>query len=326
MAGTSVENDTACALAHGTVTRYAATNNITTMLFCGEQCDAALKMYKLRARYYDPSNARFDQMDTFAGHDDDPQSLHKYNYTHCGPVNGLDRTGLSDILEFSLTALVWGILAGFILGALAFTITLIRTKSWELALLNGGRTFLLTVFAFLSPAFAASMLVAAPVTLALGIYSDDITKKDIPEIAAYVATGLVLAYLFKAQAPFGFQFRANAISADATASGSQAGNYGLGSGTTAEAMAAGKAHVGPGFKVSSNGKYLISADRLRQFRPPSYKPKLGKWQANLEQRAQPKGKWTSNGHVDIVEPNPIRGWAAATAAAVAAGDDDGSQD
>jgi hypothetical protein len=47
---------------------------------------------------------------------------------------------------------------------------------------------------------------------------------------------------------------------------------------------------------------MLSADRLRQYRPPSYKPSQGKWQANFEQRLVPRGTWQNNGHLDIVDP------------------------
>src|SRR5262249_38959096 len=50
----------------------------TSLLYGGEQYDPALKMYNLRTRYYDPSNGRFNQRDTFAGINSDPQTLHKY--------------------------------------------------------------------------------------------------------------------------------------------------------------------------------------------------------------------------------------------------------
>jgi len=52
-------------------------------------------MYNLRARFYDPSNGRFNAMDTFRGNNFDPQSLHKYAYAHCDPVNGIDPLGTS---------------------------------------------------------------------------------------------------------------------------------------------------------------------------------------------------------------------------------------
>jgi len=81
------------------------------------------------------------------------------------------------------------------------------------------------------------------------------------------------------------------------------GNFGLGSGSRAEADKLGKAWVGDGHKVASDGKTLISKDGLKQFRPPSYKPKLDKTQANFEQRfpGQQSNRWQSNGHLDITD-------------------------
>lgn len=51
---------------------------------------------------------------------------------------------------------------------------------------------------------------------------------------------------------------------------------------------------------ASDGKTMISADGLRQFRPPSFKPKLGKTQANFEWRNVNQGQWQGNGHLDIL--------------------------
>ncbi|MDW7997020.1 MAG: RHS repeat-associated core domain-containing protein, partial [Bacteroidota bacterium] len=65
----------------------------TSLLYCGEQYDSVLRMYNLRARFYDPSNGRFTARDTFVGNNFDPQSLHKYAYCHCDPVNGTDPSG-----------------------------------------------------------------------------------------------------------------------------------------------------------------------------------------------------------------------------------------
>jgi hypothetical protein len=80
------------------------------------------------------------------------------------------------------------------------------------------------------------------------------------------------------------------------------GNFGLESGSRAESDAAGLAWVGDDFRLSSNGKALISGDGLRQYRLPTYKPSRGIWQANFEERLEPSGEWQSNGHLDIVDP------------------------
>ncbi|PWU19983.1 MAG: hypothetical protein C5B50_05045, partial [Verrucomicrobia bacterium] len=65
----------------------------TTKLYCGEQYDATLQMYNLRARFYDPRNGRFHARDTFEGNNEDPLSLHKYDYCECNPVVATDPSG-----------------------------------------------------------------------------------------------------------------------------------------------------------------------------------------------------------------------------------------
>ncbi|MEE9390982.1 MAG: RHS repeat-associated core domain-containing protein [Planctomycetota bacterium] len=78
------------------------------------------------------------------------------------------------------------------------------------------------------------------------------------------------------------------------------GNFGIGYGTREQAGAMGEAWVGPGFKTASDGKTLISADGLRQFRPPSFKPRQNRFQANFEARPPGLTQWQSNAHLDII--------------------------
>jgi len=61
--------------------------------FTGEQYDEGLDEYYLRARYYDQNTARFTQMDTWIGNNNDPLSLHKYLYAGSDPVNHVDPSG-----------------------------------------------------------------------------------------------------------------------------------------------------------------------------------------------------------------------------------------
>lgn len=68
----------------------------TDMLYSGEQFDPNLQMQYLRARYYDQNNGRFNRVDDYMGDNYDPQSLHKYAYTHCNPVMGIDPSGMSN--------------------------------------------------------------------------------------------------------------------------------------------------------------------------------------------------------------------------------------
>lgn len=76
----------------------------TTHLYSGEQYDAHIQRQFLRARWYDPTTGRFQSLDPFAGRSTDPQSYHKYLYTHADPINGIDPTG------WSLAALVGGVI------------------------------------------------------------------------------------------------------------------------------------------------------------------------------------------------------------------------
>jgi filamentous hemagglutinin len=77
------------------------------------------------------------------------------------------------------------------------------------------------------------------------------------------------------------------------------GNFSVGTTNGVEADAIGRAWVGDGYTVASDGKTLVSLDRLRQYRPPSYKPRLGRYQANLEQRQSGQTQWYLNAHIDI---------------------------
>lgn len=63
-------------------------------LFVGEQFDANVGFYYLRARYMNPFNGRFVTRDTHEGTIFDPLTLHKYLYVANDPVNKIDPSGL----------------------------------------------------------------------------------------------------------------------------------------------------------------------------------------------------------------------------------------
>lgn len=83
------------------------------------------------------------------------------------------------------------------------------------------------------------------------------------------------------------------------------GNFGLGSGTRAEADKLGKAWVGDGARVASDGKTLVSKDGLKVYRSPSAKPNSPHAttgvQANFERKIEVGGRPISNGHLDILD-------------------------
>jgi RHS repeat-associated protein len=138
--------------------------------------------------------------------------------------------------------------------------------------------------------------------------ADDIKNKN-DGIELHFAANFAIGALFKS-AIFGF---ADLLEANIAAEGgrlgefsgilrdaaSGKGNFGIGSATEAEAEALGKAWVGPGARAASDGKSLVSADGLRIYRPPSFKPNLGKVQANFETKVVSGGRPISNGHLDI---------------------------
>ncbi|HEY2973146.1 MAG TPA: PKD domain-containing protein [Pyrinomonadaceae bacterium] len=87
-------------------------------LYSGEQFDANLGFYYLRARYMNPASGRFLSMDSFAGGQYDPLSLHKYLYANADPVNRVDPNGQFSLLNTVITSTVIGALSGFGLGLL----------------------------------------------------------------------------------------------------------------------------------------------------------------------------------------------------------------
>ncbi len=64
--------------------------------FTGEQWDATIGQYYLRARTMHPGYGRFWTRDTWEGKQTDPLSLHKYLYCSANPVNRTDPSGLTD--------------------------------------------------------------------------------------------------------------------------------------------------------------------------------------------------------------------------------------
>ena len=77
--------------------------------------DAATKLVKFGARYYDPALGRWTQQDPVAGNLANPKTLNRYAYVGCDPINGTDPSGLS-ILGCS-TSSALSILAGILVAA-----------------------------------------------------------------------------------------------------------------------------------------------------------------------------------------------------------------
>jgi RHS repeat-associated protein len=72
---------------------------LASHLFTGEQWDADLGMYFLRARYLNPDTGRFHTRDTYEGNNGEPLSLHKYLYANGNPVGYIDPSGHDGLLS-----------------------------------------------------------------------------------------------------------------------------------------------------------------------------------------------------------------------------------
>jgi RHS repeat-associated protein len=86
--GVLLQNESVASANPGKVAQQA-----TSMLYAGEHFDTDSQNYYLRARWYDSLSGRFNRIDPFAGNNKDPQSLHKYLYAHCNPINRIDPAG-----------------------------------------------------------------------------------------------------------------------------------------------------------------------------------------------------------------------------------------
>ena len=89
----------------------ASTSSLTSLQYAGEHYDADAGHYYNRARWYNPSNGRFNRVDPFSGNNADPQSLHKYLYAHANPVNMVDPSGLFSIIKVVIVLVVIAIIA-----------------------------------------------------------------------------------------------------------------------------------------------------------------------------------------------------------------------
>lgn len=67
--------------------------------FAGEQFDADVQGYYLRARYYDPETGTFLSRDPFLGMVERPETLHPYLYVGADPINDTDPLGLFSLVS-----------------------------------------------------------------------------------------------------------------------------------------------------------------------------------------------------------------------------------
>ena len=95
---------TMVALHNATAQSIAVSSRLTSLGYSGETFDAKVGQQYLRARFYNPSNGRFNRLDDFAGNNQDPQSFHKYAYVHGDPIEGIDPLGKFKAIFYLLSA------------------------------------------------------------------------------------------------------------------------------------------------------------------------------------------------------------------------------
>ena len=98
--------------AYGEAINFQMAKAATQYLYSGEQFDSRIGQQYLRARYYDQANGTFNRLDPFSGNLNNPQSFHKYLYTHADPVNATDPTGLLSLGGMMVGMSIGGGLAG----------------------------------------------------------------------------------------------------------------------------------------------------------------------------------------------------------------------
>jgi RHS repeat-associated protein len=98
-------------------------------LYAGEQFDANLGFYYLRARYMDPATGRFLSTDSFEGRIFEPQTLHKYLYAHADPLNNNDPSGHMAMAMTGISSM--GPLMGMAVLAAATILSLILLQLYQ---------------------------------------------------------------------------------------------------------------------------------------------------------------------------------------------------
>ena len=91
-----------------TVNVSGSTPNVC--FYRGGQYDPDLRLYYLRARYFNPLTGRFLTSAPVQGNTRNPRSLHPYLYVEGDPVRYVDPTGHPDIVEYRLTLVCGGTL------------------------------------------------------------------------------------------------------------------------------------------------------------------------------------------------------------------------
>jgi RHS repeat-associated protein len=86
-------------------------STLNNYLYTGEQYDANIGFYYLRARYLNHQTGHFITQDEFPGNPFEPITLHKYLYANANPVNFIDPSGRMSMLSFCISTAIVSILS-----------------------------------------------------------------------------------------------------------------------------------------------------------------------------------------------------------------------
>ena len=232
--------------------------------FSSRRQDTDTGLVNMGARYYDPVTGRFNGVDPVTF---DPRNIHSFNryaYANNNPYKYTDPDGRNPLLFWIIRSTGAGYAAGVMADA-ASQYAAWGTADWQMALTSSS-----------AKAGAEAGLFGSP-GLGIGL--------TIERVGAGVLSTAEMSGILREAA-------------------AGKGNFGLGKVSAAEADTLGRAWVGEGFSTASDGATLVSADKLRIYRPPSPKPNSPYAetgiQANLEQKIEAGGRPISNGHLDIM--------------------------
>ncbi len=228
------------------------------------------------ARFYIPALGRFLTQDPIG----QAGGLNLYEYCGDNPINKLDPSGMAGISIFGFEFSFDSVGRGLATSGAAFGTVATNTLA-DLANLSTPMIFVRWTTGYQLHGWNGGGFRSEPG------FTGSTRAWD---VATYALGAVDLGDFVSAE---------NSIARMARGAGSAAGNYGLGEASWDEAMGAGRRYLRDGFTRSSDGRAWISRDGLRQFRGPTFKPKLGISQANFESRTIPKGGWTSNGHLEV---------------------------
>ncbi|MFH1197424.1 MAG: RHS repeat-associated core domain-containing protein [bacterium] len=250
--------------------------------FTEKERDALTNYDYFGARYYISRLGRWMAVDPLAAK---YPGWSPYNYASCNPLRFIDPTGEG----------IWDFLKGVVKG----TVKTVANTALDIgeAIANGPIQNPLTIQ---KNGMALQQIAENPMQIVEGIEnkvntfaSGFLETEESGEVLGEgIGIALELAAFKKANSLLNRADKLLEISKGT-------GNFGIGEATSKESMKLGEKWVGKGYTTSKDGNILISKDKLRQYRKPSYKPKLNKNQANFESRSQPSGKWENNGHLDV---------------------------